>query len=607
MKYRTHTCGELRLQDTGKEATVSGWVHTIRDHGKLIFLMLRDQYGLTQVVTSEEHSENLSLVQQLKIESVVTVKGKVVQRDEETRNPALPTGEIEIIIEKITLHNSSLPTPFEIDKDSVVYDDAIRYRYLYLRRPSIKKHILFRAKVTKFIRDFLYERGFSEIETPLLTKTTPEGARDFLVPSRVFPGEFYALPQSPQQYKQLLMIAGFDRYFQIARCLRDEDSRADRQPEHTQLDMEMAFAERDTIMELVEELVIQMVEKLSDKKLLYKPFRCISYNESMSKYGTDKPDLRYGLEIHEVTQHFEKTQFKIFHTLLEKKGTIHSIVIPQYGNSSRKILDELINIAMDCGLRGLVWVNYQNKMEPKSSAGQAIEKEILLDIGDLLNVVSGDVVILAADETETALTSLGSMRAKLAHKLQLIDESLVGFAFVIDFPLFQWSKTEKRLDPTHHMFVMPKEEHLHLLETEPLQVLSTQIDLVCNGYEMCSGSQRIHKSSLQRKIMRLIGLSDGEIENKFSHLLTALDFGAPPHGGVAPGIDRLIMVLQGLDSIRDVIAFPKTQKGQDLMMDSPCIASSEQLAELFLKIDYSKMKKEKETQIKQHYEAHNKK
>eukprot|EP00105_Crassostrea_gigas_P037012 XP_019921160.1 PREDICTED: uncharacterized protein LOC105324535 [Crassostrea gigas] len=409
---------------------------------------------MTQIVSdAKKHPEAYDTLQKLHAEMVVTVDGEVLPRSEETINKKIATGEVEILADKITIISRSKTPPFPIDQDTIVKDEAIRYRYLHLRRPSVKQNIILRSQLTKIVRDFLHGKDFCEIETPILTKATPEGARDFLVPSRVFPGEFYALPQSPQQYKQLLMIAGFDKYFQVARALRDEDSRADRQPEHTQIDMELSFVQRDEIMEILEEMFTLVTEKLfPEKKFLQKPFPRLTYHECIQLYGTDKPDLRYDLQ--------------------------------------------------------------------------------------------------------------------LAHRYNLIDHQVVDFAFVVDFPLLEWNEDEKRLDPIHHMFVMPNEETLHLLESEPEKVISTQFDVICNGYELCSGSCRIHSSNLQRKIMAMIGLSKEEIEEKFAHLLQALEYGAPPHGGAAPGLDRLLMVLTGTTNIRDVIAFPKTQRGNLTLSNS---------------------------------------
>lgn len=596
--YRTHLCDELQIKHVGENVKLSGWVHRLRDHGGVLFVMIRDQYGLTQLVISEENKDLLAVAKLLKSEYVISIEGKVVERSQDTINKKLSTGDIEVNVSTIYILNESSQLPFPIDKNTVIGDEAIKYRYLHLRRPEVKEIIQKRYLITKEVRDFLHIKGFTEIETPMLTKTTPEGARDFLVPSRVFPGEFYALPQSPQQYKQLLMVAGFNKYFQIARALRDEDSRADRQPEHTQIDIEMAFIKRDEIMDLLEEMVIQLTEKFSDKKLLSKPFQRIKYYDALNKYGTDKPDLRFGIEIQDATSIFKDTEFRIFSSIIQNSGVVKGLLLPGCGNYSRKELDELIGLAQDFGLKGLVWVTINSENKIKSSTGTAIKTDELVRLKDAFGAKQNDLIVIAADKPNIVLQSLGLMRVYFGKNLNLIDYNMVGFAYVVDFPQFEWDETGKRFDPVHHMFVMPKKEYIELLDSEPEKVLSTQFDLVCNGYELCSGSERIHKSILQRKIMRLIGLSDEEINNKFNHLLKALNFGAPPHGGVAPGLDRLVMVLTGIESIRDVIAFPKTQKGQDLMMGSPTIASSQQLKDLCLKIDLTKMKEERKKYIK---------
>lgn len=596
--YRIHHCGQLRKADINKKTVLSGWVNSIRDHGGVIFLMLRDQYGMVQVVASPKiNPKAFEIAEKLRSEYVIRVKGEVSPRNEDNINPDLASGEIEVISQHIEILNTTKTPPFEIDRNTLVKDEALRYRYLHLRRPEVKDFILKRYKVTKTVRDFLHENNFTEIETPLLTKTTPEGARDFLVPSRVFPGEFYALPQSPQQYKQLLMVAGFDRYFQIARALRDEDSRADRQPEHTQIDMEMCFIERDEIIELLENMVIRIVsENFPQKKILFQPFKRISFNEAMSCYGSDKPDLRFGLPIEDVTNIFSNTGFKIFSRVLEKKGQVKAIRIPRQASLSRKHLDELIDMATTSGLGGLVWVTLEDMI--KSSAGKAITENELKEVANKIKAEKGDLFILAGDHPSVLLNGLGKLRTELGKRFGLIEKDTMAFIFVTDYPLLTWNRIEKRYDPSHHMFVRPRDEDIHLLDSDPLKVMSTQFDIVCNGYELCSGSLRIYQPELQRKIMNIIGLSDEEINNKFSHLLEAFAYGAPPHGGAAPGLDRLVMVLTGTENIRDVIAFPKTQRGQDLLMSSPSGASQQQLDDLAIDINYSLLSEERREYLK---------
>ena len=596
--YRTYLCNQLQIKHVGQYIKLAGWVHTLRNLGGVLFIMLRDQYGITQLVISEDKKKLLDKAKLLKPEYVISVDGQVAGRKQGTINKNLATGYIEVNVSEIYILNESNQIPFPIDKNIPLGDEeTIRYRYLHLRRPEVKEIIQRRYLITKGVRDFLHLRGFTEIETPLLTKTTPEGARDFLVPSRVFPGEFYALPQSPQQYKQLLMIAGFDKYFQIARALRDEDSRTDRQPEHTQIDIEMAFTTRNNIIDLLEEMVITLTEKYSDKKLLSNPFRRMTYDKALNTYGTDKPDLRFGLEIQDATAIFKETTFKIFANIIHNSGVVKGLVLPNCGHYSRKELDSFIPLSKEFGLKGLVWIVINADNSIKSSTGKTISMGELMQLKNTFGAKQNDVIILAADTPKIILNALGLMRVHFGKKLKLINYDVLGFSYIIDFPQFQWDEIGKRFDPVHHMFVMPKKEYIDLLDSKPDKVLSTQFDLVCNGYELCSGSERIHQSTLQRKVMRLIGLSDKEIDSKFNHLLKALSFGAPPHGGVAPGLDRLVMVLTGMEHMRDVVAFPKTQKGQDLMMESPTTASEQQLKDLCICLDYNTMKEERRKYI----------
>ena len=605
--FRSHNCGELRKEDDKQKVRLSGWVHSIRDHGGVIFLMLRDQHGLTQIVANPEISQQtFSLANTIRAEWVITVDGEVSLRTEETINPKINTGMIDVVAHEIKVIQQSKTPPFEIDKDSPVKDDAIRYRYLHLRREDIKNKIILRSKLTKYIRDFLYAKGFLEIETPILTKATPEGARDFLVPSRVFPGEFYALPQSPQQYKQLLMVAGFDKYFQIARALRDEDSRSDRQPEHTQIDMEMSFVQPEDVIQLLEELFVGICKNLApSKKLMFTPFKHISFHDAYSMYGSDKPDLRFGLKFNEIKHIFKDTSFKIFQKVAnDKDGHIKAIKLEKMQDKmSRKEIDELTEIAKTCGMAGIVSLQ-KTDQGYRSSAGSAISDNEISAIMDTVSAEKGDVVFVGSGFKRLFLEQLSLFRSALANRYKLIDPDLLAFAFVVDFPLFEYNENEKRLDPLHHMFVLPKTDQIHLLDSQPEKIISTQYDVVCNGYEICSGSRRIHDSKMQRKVMQLIGLSDAEIDKKFSHILNAFEYGAPPHGGAAPGLERILMVLLGTSSIRDCIPFPKTQRGQDLMMDSPSSADQSQLKELGLKIDWENISEERRNILEKKGEAH---
>ncbi len=600
--YRSHTCGELGKGHEGQHVRLCGWVMSVRDHGQLLFIMLRDIYGLTQLVASKEISADaFARAAVIRNEFVIQVTGPLALRSEDTINKKLATGEVELRVEKLVVLNKSKTPPFLIDSDSFVRDESIESRYLYLRRNHVKEILIKRAFVTKFVRNFLERKGFLEIETPLLTKATPEGARDFLVPSRVFPGNFYALPQSPQQYKQLLMVAGFDRYFQIAKALRDEDTRADRQAEHTQIDLEMCFVRRDDIMALLEQMFTELTKELfPEKTILYAPFRRLRYDECMQRYGNDKPDLRFGLEIHDVSSAFSQTGFRIFKSILEAAGSIKAICLGKKAGLSRKEADELIALAGECSLSGLVWAYSVSKSKSdtltpgnsswKASSAKIISQAEFESIAELLQADEHDLILLAGAKNSVELMDgMSKFRVALAKRYSLINQDQLAFAFVIDFPLFEWSADEKRYDPIHHMFVLPKDEDIQKLESDPLAVKSTQFDIICNGYELASGSERIYKAELQRKIMQMIGLSDEAIDGKFGHLLKALQHGAPPCGGAAPGLDRLLMVLTGVSSIREVIAFPKTQRGQDLLMGCPSPADKAQLKELALKVDETKL------------------
>ncbi|HON44862.1 MAG: aspartate--tRNA ligase [Planctomycetes bacterium] len=594
-KYRSFNCGELNATHVDQEVRLAGWVNTHRDHGGVIFFNLRDKFGVTQIVCGSDPATQhlLPIAQDLHLEYVVGIKGVVKRRPAEALNKNLTTGEIEVWAQEIEILNTCKVLPFDISVDTPVNDNLmLKYRYLYLRRPVAQKFILDRYKITKTVRDFLHNEGFTEIETPLLTKTTPEGARDFLVPSRLYPGTFFALPQSPQQYKQLLMCAGFDKYFQIARAMRDEDPRIDRQPEHTQIDMEMSFVERDDILDVIERLMLYVTAKTTDCKPLFPQFPRLSYDEVMEKYGSDKPDLRFGLEIQDISNIAKETTFKVFTQALEKEdGVVKGLVIPSCGTYTRKQLDNLIEQAKSYGLQGLVWM-IPSEEKIRTSTGKNLTDEQLQNIIQAMGAKENDLILLAADQREIVLNALGLLRLYFGDQLKLRDPKVLGFAFVVDFPMFKWDPEGKRYDPLHHMFVHPRPEDIPLLDTDPLKVRGTQFDLVCNGYELCSGSVRNHKKDLQVKIMKMMGMSDEEINSKFGHLIEALEFGAPPHGGAAPGLDRLVMVLTGTPSMRDVVVFPKNQQGKDLLMGGPSVASETQLKELYLKLDFDSMKPE---------------
>ncbi|MBO54155.1 MAG: aspartate--tRNA ligase [Dehalococcoidia bacterium] len=586
-------CGQINKDNIGQQVTLSGWVSRRRDHGGIIFVDLRDRSGIAQIVFNPEiNPDSYSTADQLRSEWVIEITGAVSQRPHGSENSLMVTGEVEIIAESIKILNSSLTPPFYIT-DDVEADEGLRlkYRYLDLRRPIMQKNLAKRHKVVKYIRDFLDANDFLEIETPILIKSTPEGARDFLVPSRMQKGSFYALPQSPQQLKQLLMVAGIERYFQIARCFRDEDLRADRQPEFTQLDLEMSFVEQEDILKLTEDLYTGMIESVSPEKKLVKPFIRMDHAEAIEKYGSDKPDWRYGLEMTDITDLAKETDFRVFQNIIDSGGIIKGFVVPSQSNYSGSDMRRLEETAKEYGAGGMSHIRLQT-----NESGDLTEDTVLLSPGikmplswsirvsERMGANPGDLILLLAGKPKDANNWLSLMRSYMADKHHLVDPDLLAFGFVTDFPLFEWDEQTKRWDSSHHPFTSPTPGTEHLLDSDDLGSIKSQAyDLVCNGSELASGSIRIHQRELQEKIFNVLGYSTQQVQDLFGHILEAFEYGAPPHGGIAPGIDRLVTILTNSESIRDVIAFPKTQSGSDLLFGAPDVVEPNQLRDLSLR------------------------
>ena len=578
---RTHTCGALRPDDVGAEVVLLGWVHRVRDLGGLLFIDIRDRAGVTQVVFDKDDDALMSKAKRLRSEFVIGISGRVRRRSADTVNAKLVTGEVEVVVQQLTILNEAKTPPFPIaDETPVAEDVRLKYRYLDLRRPRLQTNMVLRHKVTSVIRRFFDENGFLEIETPILTKSTPEGARDYLVPSRVHPGEFFALPQSPQLFKQILMVAGMDRYVQICKCFRDEDLRADRQPEFTQVDVEMSFARPETIFGVIEPVMKQIFAVIG--RDISTPFPRMPYAEAIAKYGSDKPDLRCGMPIQDIREFFRESSFRVFREIVANGGTVRGFVVKNAGGYSRSEVDGLVDQAKALGATGLIWARRLEDGSITSSIMKAMGEDAVRQMLDLTGVSNGDLLLVAAGEPDATSKLLGQLRLNLAKKDGLLRSDEYVFTWVVDFPLLEWDAEDRRWGYVHHPFTSPHEDDIDRLDSDPGSVRAKAYDLVLNGSEIGGGSIRIHDSALQRRMFSLLQISDEDAKVRFGFFLEALEFGTPPHGGIALGLDRVIAILAAESSIREVIAFPKTAAAVDLMSDAPSAVDPRQLRELHI-------------------------
>ena len=581
---RTHTCGALRPSDVGANVVLLGWVHRVRDLGGLLFVDMRDREGVTQVVFDNDDAAQMAKAKRLRSEYVIGVRGTVRRRSPETINPKLDTGEVEVFVRQLTLLNEAKTPPFPIADETPVSEDVrLKYRYLDLRRPRLAGNMILRHKVAATVRRYFDANGFLEVETPILTKSTPEGARDYLVPSRVHPGEFFALPQSPQLFKQILMVAGIDRYVQICKCFRDEDLRADRQPEFTQVDVEMSFARPETVFGIIEPLMRDIFKVIGREISI--PFPRMSYAEAMAKYGSDKPDLRPGLEIQDLRELFRESQFRVFKEIVAKGGTVRGFVIPKASHYSRSEVDGIVDMAkQQLGATGLVWARRADDGTVTSSVMKAMGEEEVRRLLDATSTGNGSLIVIAAGEPDSTSKLLGQLRLILAKKDGLLRPDQFAFTWVVDFPLLEWDPDAKRFNSMHHPFTSPLDEDMDKLERDPANIRAKAYDLVLNGSEIGGGSIRIHDSAMQRRIFSLLNISDEEARLRFGFFLEALEYGTPPHGGIALGLDRITAILASESSIREVIAFPKTAAAVDLMSAAPSPVDPKQLRELHIQI-----------------------